>query len=116
MTSPAQPLVSIVISVYNGMPFIIQTIDSVRGQTYPHWELIICDNASTDDTVPSLERYMVEKADPRIRLLHQQHISVAQDWNRSLEHARGDFVKLMGCDDILLPTCLETQAKLLQKY
>jgi glycosyltransferase involved in cell wall biosynthesis len=116
MTSPSLPLVSVVISVYNGMPFILQTLDSVRRQTYPHWELIICDNASTDDTVASLERYMREKEDSRIRLLHQKHISVAQDWNRSLEHAQGEYVKLLGCDDILLPTCLETQVKLLQEH
>jgi glycosyltransferase involved in cell wall biosynthesis len=98
MIDTNQPPVSIVIPIYNGMPFIVRTIDSVRSQTYPHWELILCDNVSKDDTVPALKRYL------------------GDNWNRSLTYARGDFVKLLPADDILLLNCLEIQARLLNEH
>jgi glycosyltransferase involved in cell wall biosynthesis len=106
---------SVVIPIYNGKRFLISTIESVRNQTYPDWDLILCDNGSTDGSVAMLEEYLEKIADSRIRLVHQEHISFAQDWNRTIGHASGDLIKVLPSDDILLPSCLETQVKLLRE-
>ncbi len=109
---PAQ--VSIVIPIYNGLPFIFQTIESVRHQTFSDWELILCDNASRDATVAKLRPYLAEIADARIRLItHDEHLGMGPNWNRSLAYAKGQFVKLLPSDDILLPNCLENQVRIL---
>lgn len=112
----ATPLVSIVIPVYNGMPFIVHTIESVRRQTYPHWELFICDDRSPDGTGAFLQQYLSENPDERIHLVNYDHrVPMTENWNRSLAYARGKFVKLLPQDDILLPQCIEIQQRILQE-
>lgn len=110
------PLVSIVIPVYNGMPFIVHTIESVRFQTYDNWELLICDNDSTDRTIDLVKQYLDEKPDQRIRVIsHQEHLSMARNWNRSLTYAQGELIKLLPSDDVLLPECIDIQVRLLRE-
>jgi len=110
-------LISLVIPVYNGLPYISQTIESVRQQTYPHWELLICDNASRDGTGAWVQEFLSEKQDPRMKLITDtQLLPMAENWNRALTYAKGDFIKILPADDILLPQCLELQLGILQKY
>jgi glycosyltransferase involved in cell wall biosynthesis len=118
MSAPvtASPLISVVVPVYNGMPFVLATIESVRAQTCADWELVICDNASTDNTAERIEQYLKEKPDPRIRLIrHTELLAMGANWNRSLPYAAGQFIKLLPADDILLPDCLETQQRILKE-
>ncbi len=111
------PLVSIVIPVYNGMPFIGRTIASVRQQTYSDWELLICDNRSGDGTVDFVRQHLAENPDDRIRLItHDQLLPMAENWNRSVKYARGDSIKVLPSDDILLPSCIEIQQRVLQDH
>jgi glycosyltransferase involved in cell wall biosynthesis len=110
------PIVSIIIPVYNGMPFIDEAIESVRRQSYPHWELVICDNSSTDGTVAHLCQKFEAYGDKRLRLMtHADHVAMVPNWNRSLQYARHGLVKMLPSDDILLPECLELQVRLLQE-
>ena len=53
---PRVPQVSVLMTVYNGMPYLVEAVDSVRRQTLDDWELIIVDDGSTDDTAPWLDR------------------------------------------------------------
>jgi glycosyltransferase involved in cell wall biosynthesis len=111
------PLVSIIIPAHNGMPLIVDTIESVRRQTYPHWELFICDDTSIDGTVAGVQQHLNEKPDPRIRLIiYKNRVSMTENWNRSLTYAQGDFIKLLPQDDLLHPQCLEIQQRLLQEH
>jgi O-antigen biosynthesis protein len=96
------PLISVVMPVYNPKPkWLIAAIESVRRQIYPHWELCIADDASSDAAIrPILERYA--KEDPRIRVVFRErngHISAAS--NSALELARGEWVALLDHDDLL---------------
>lgn len=97
-----RPLISCVMPVYNASPaWLAGAIDSVRGQLYPHWELCIADDASTDPAIrPLLEQYARE--DERIKVVFRQkngHISAAS--NSALALASGAWIALLDHDDLL---------------
>jgi glycosyltransferase involved in cell wall biosynthesis len=96
------PLISIVMPTYDTEPqWLIEAIDSVQSQIYPHWELCIADDASTRGELrPILEHYARE--DPRIKVTFRAengHISAAS--NSALELVTGEWVALLDHDDIL---------------
>ncbi|CAD6542215.1 glycosyltransferase family 2 protein [Paraburkholderia sabiae] len=108
----AAPRISLVMPTYNADPvWLAEAIDSVRNQVYPHWELCIADDASTNQNVrPLLERYMQE--DSRIRVVFRDkngHISAAS--NSALELVTSDWVGLLDHDDLLAPHALYCVAK-----
>ena len=107
-----EPAISVCIPTYNAAPWIAATIDSVLAQTRGDFELVILDDCSADDTLGIVRRY----DDPRIRLLvHERNMGAEAAWNRLLQEARGRFVKLLCCDDLIYPTCLERQAAILER-
>jgi GT2 family glycosyltransferase len=108
----APPRISVVMPTYNADPkWLAEAIDSVRNQVYPHWELCIADDASTNPNVrPLLERYMRE--DARIRVAFREkngHISAAS--NSALELVTSDWVGLLDHDDLLPQHALFCVAK-----
>ncbi len=105
------PVVSVLMPVYNAEPrWLERAIASVRGQTYPHWELCIADDASSDPRVrPLLERFRREEA--RIKVVFRDrngHISAAT--NSALALATGDYAALFDQDDELAPHALSCVA------
>jgi glycosyltransferase involved in cell wall biosynthesis len=111
---PNEPLVSIVIPVLNGAQFIQETLASVIDQSYEHLELIVADDASTDTT-----RELVEAiGDSRIRLLSppEQRLGLHANWERGVAAARGELVKIVCHDDVLLPGCLAAQVRLMEAH
>jgi O-antigen biosynthesis protein len=97
-----KPLISVVMPVYNPPPaWLDAAIESVRRQIYPHWQLCIADDASTDAAIrPLLERHAAE--DGRIAVVFRErngHISAAS--NSALALARGEWVALLDHDDLL---------------
>lgn len=99
---PAKPLISVVMPVYNTPETLLrEAIDSVLGQIYPHWELCIADDASTEGHVRSiLEDYA--RRDTRIKVVFRErngHISEAT--NSAFALASGDWVALLDHDDLL---------------
>ncbi|HEY8507272.1 MAG TPA: glycosyltransferase [Steroidobacteraceae bacterium] len=109
-----KPLVTVGLPVYNGARFLRQALDSILGQTYDHLEVIISDNASTDDTVRICEEYVAR--DPRVRLVrHPQNIGAARNWNSLIPLARGEFFKWASSNDYIAPTMIEECLEALQK-
>lgn len=105
------PLVSVVLCSYNQAEYIAEAVDSVVSQTYPHWELVVVDNGSTDDTRERLLRY---QADARIKLLlNVENAPVTRRLNEGIAASRGEFVSLLYSDDYYLPRKLERQVALL---
>lgn len=104
-----QPLVSILYPVYNVEPYVDDAIRSVLAQSVPNWELIACDDASTDRTLEKLRQYSI--VDARVRVIENaQNVGMTRNWNRALASARGEFVVKLDGDDCYLP---ETLARLL---
>ena len=93
-----EPLVSIVVPLYNKAAYVGRALDSIRAQSWRRWECIVVDDGSTDG---SPERVPTE--DERFRLFHQQNRGPAVARNRGMAAARGDFVAFLDADDEFLP-------------
>lgn len=101
------PAISICIPAFNAAPWIGATVESVLAQSRHDFELLVLDDASQDETLSLVRRYR----DPRIRVLaHDTNKGAAATWNHLLREAAGQYVKLLCCDDLLYPSCLERQA------
>ena len=93
------PRLSIGLPVYNGEDFLAESLDSLLGQTYEDFELIISDNASTDGTADICRRY--EKQDSRIRYIRQpRNLGCAPNHNVLVQYARGELFKWASHDDL----------------
>jgi glycosyltransferase involved in cell wall biosynthesis len=103
------PDVSVVLPVYNCARYVGHAIDSILGQTFEDFELIVIDDGSTDDTPSILRRY----ADPRMRVITQPNAGVAASANRGIAAARGRYVARMDADDLSLPERLARQVRYL---
>src|SRR5688572_20083702 len=92
---------SVLLPTRNGGPYLENCIHSILGQGYDDLELIISDNANTDKTPEIIAQYA---ADPRVKILRlEEPISVTDNWNNALFSASGDYIMMMGDDDLLLP-------------
>jgi hypothetical protein len=108
---PARPLVSVVIPAYNVSRYVEATLRSLREQTLGDFEIIVVDDASTDDTAAVVERW----ADPRLRLLrHVKNQGVAVARNTAFDHIRGRYVALIDPDDVAFPDRFEKQVRVLE--
>ena len=104
------PKLTVGLPVYNGQNYLAESIEALLGQSYEDFELIISDNASTDDTADICHHY--EKEDSRIRYFRQEHnIGGAPNHNFLVEQARGELFKWASHDDLygrdLLARCVD---------
>lgn len=100
------PLVTIGVPVFNGERFIARTLDSLLNQTVMDFEIIISDNALTDDTQSICEDYA--RRDRRIRYIRQSdNFGAASNWNFLVHEARGKFFKWSSSSDYCSPVMLE---------
>jgi teichuronic acid biosynthesis glycosyltransferase TuaG len=101
-------LVSIITPAYNAARFVDETARSVIAQTYPHWEMLIVDDCSKDDTRAHLERLAAQ--DARIKPIFQQkNGGPARARNAALRAARGAYLAYLDADDLWLPEKLASQ-------
>lgn len=99
--------VSIVVPTYNNGPHVGATIESILGQTYGDFELVISDHSSDDATWGIVQEY---SSDPRVALHRVDRGGGAErNWNHATGLATGQLLKLVCGDDVLDPTCLERQ-------
>ncbi len=100
--------VSILIPTYNGAAFIKNTLQSIFNQTYPHYEIIICDDASTDETIKIIESI----SNPKIRVYrHSTNLGYPGNLERGRQYCRLPYLYLVGQDDILSRNALELTIK-----
>ena len=110
MNSKSEPLVTVLIPVYN-RPNVVKTIDSIVNQTYSNLEILIVDNASTDNTVEAIKKIK----DLRIRLLvNEQNLGQTYSLNRGLREATGKYIARIDSDDIALPRRIEKQVEFME--
>jgi glycosyltransferase involved in cell wall biosynthesis len=105
--------VSVCIPTYNSGRFLRETIDSALAQSYADFELVVCDNTSTDET----EELCRSIADPRFRYERfEEHVGQAANWNRCLELARGELIILLHGDDLLVPDYLTKAVAVFEQH
>ncbi|HEX4667113.1 MAG TPA: glycosyltransferase [Chthoniobacterales bacterium] len=113
-----EPLVSVITIFLNGDRFITEAIESVRAQTYSHWELLLVDDGSTDRATNIAQDFAARCPD-RIRYLeHAGHANrgMSASRNLGLRHARGEFISYLDADDVWRPDKLADQSRLLRAH
>ena len=103
------PLVSVITPCYNAESFIAETIKSVINQTYTNWEMLICDDCSTDNSAKIIKSFC--QRDDRIKYLKTDCNTGGPSIPRNvaISNSKGDYLAFLDADDIWLPTKLAVQ-------
>jgi glycosyltransferase involved in cell wall biosynthesis len=111
--SDRYPKVSIILPTHNRSGFILETIASVRSQTYRNWELLVIDDDSQDNTVS-----LIENIDDERVQLHKtpKRLGIAGSRNEGLNRASGELVAFIDSDDLWAETKLEKQVSIMGQY
>lgn len=108
-----EPKVTVLTTVYNGLPYLKEAIESTLKQTYSNFEFLMIDDASTDGSWECILSY----TDPRVRVVRNQHnIGQVASLNKGLQLARGEFIARLDQDDVNLPDRLKEQLEFLEKH
>jgi glycosyltransferase involved in cell wall biosynthesis len=106
-----QPLISVILPVYNGEKYLKAAIDSVLKQTFSNFEFIIINDGSKDNS----EKICTSYSDSRIRYFSFENSGLAKTLNKGIGLAQGDYIARQDQDDISLPQRLELQMKFMEK-
>ncbi|XGV98383.1 MAG: CHAT domain-containing protein [Leptolyngbya sp. BL-A-14] len=109
----SRELVSLVITAYNREQFLGAAIESVLAQTYPHFELLVWDDGSTDRSIEIARDYA--SRDARIRIIAASHQGRVRSLQKAIDHTQGTYIAWVDSDDYLAPTALEKTVAILQK-
>lgn len=108
-------LVSVVLPSHNGIRYLDEAVESWRSQSYPHWELVIVDDASTDDTAACAARWC--ERDPRIQLVgHGTRRGLSAALNAGFAAARGEYLTWTSDDNVARPHTLAAMAAFLDEH
>jgi glycosyltransferase involved in cell wall biosynthesis len=111
MPDKNNPLVSVIIPVFNGTNYLREAVDTVLSQTYTNYEIIVVDDGSTDGTWEIIQSY-----EARIRGIHKENGGVASALNQGIREAKGDYIAWLSHDDLFLPEKLERQVNFLREF
>jgi glycosyltransferase involved in cell wall biosynthesis len=114
MTRDSASVVSVVVPVYNALPYLDEAIESLVGQTYPHLEIVTVDDGSDDGSAEALARW--EAADSRIRVVTQAHGGFVRALRKGTETAIGAYVARLDADDFSFPERIERQVEFLDRH
>lgn len=103
------PKVSVIVTAYNIMAYLPETVNSVLQQTYTDFEIIVINDGSTDNIV----QWAQQVRDPRVRLVSQPNMGLSEACNTGIRHVRGEYVAFMDGDDLWESTKLAKQVAIL---
>ncbi|MFO1062741.1 MAG: glycosyltransferase [Pirellulales bacterium] len=109
-----EPLVSIVMPVYNADRFLVEALASMQAQTFKDWELICVNDGCTDDSGRILNWFA--SIEPRMRLINQNNRGLVGALNRGVEAVHGSLIARMDADDIAVPDRFEKQVAFLREH
>jgi hypothetical protein len=110
----SNPMVSVLMPVYNGERYVAQAVESILAQTFTNFEFIIIDDGSTDASGSILQSFA--DRDDRICLIRRDNKGLIKTLNEMLKLAKGEFLARMDADDISTPTRLERQIEFLTHH
>ena len=113
-----QSLISVIIIFLNARWYIQEAIQSVYDQTYPHWELVLVDDGSTDGS-SEVAKSLADQSSGRIRYVdHPGHRNLGMSASRNIgiDNAKGELIALLDADDVWVPRKLDQQIAILKKY
>jgi len=108
------PIVSVNIPIYNCASYLKETIESILNQTFQDFELIMCNDGSTDNSLEIAQSFAAN--DSRIMVITRENLGIVATRNELLEHSRGKFIAVLDCDDVALPHRLALQVKYLEEH
>ena len=109
-----QPLVSIIVVTYNSSKYVLETLESVRKQTYQNIELIITDDCSLDNTLEICNEWVERNKKRFVRtniITVEKNTGIPSNCNRGVKNSDGQWIKLIAGDDMLFNTCIEDNLK-----
>ncbi len=110
------PKISIIMGIYNCASTLDEAIASILAQTYADWQMIMCDDGSSDDTYAVAERYVKRYPDRFVLLKNEQNMGLNYTLNHCLSAAAGEYIARMDGDDISKPTRFEKQVAFLDNH
>ena len=113
------PLVSAVIITYNSAKYVIETLDSIKAQTYQNIELIVSDDCSTDETTILVKEWLEKNGNRFVRVClieSPENTGIAPNGNRGYKAAQGEWIKAQAGDDLLLPDCIQMNVEFVAQY
>lgn len=114
MEEHKNPLISIIVPVYQVKPYIGECVESLLTQTYANLEILLVDDGSTDGSGEICDEYA--RRDDRIRVIHQTNQGLSAARNTGLDQAAGEYVAFVDSDDVVLSNFIETLYVLLCRY
>ncbi len=108
------PKISVLMGIFNCAETLPDAIDSILDQTYPDWELILCDDGSADDTYSVAERYREQYPEKIILLKNPRNLGLNHTLNHCLQYATGSYIARMDGDDLSLPQRFEKEIHFLE--
>lgn len=110
-----QPLVSVLCLCYNQAQFIRESLDSIKVQSYSNFEIIICDDASKDNSVEIVEGWLRENPELNTQFIkHAKNEGICKSLNDIFSHSSGKYIQILALDDIILPDKLERHVEILE--
>ena len=107
-------MISVIMGIYNNESTLKEAMDSIVGQTYTDWELIMCDDGSVDNTYEIAKEFIKLHPDNKFKLIkHTKNMGLNQTLNDCLKEAEGEYIARMDGDDISLPNRFEEEIKFL---
>lgn len=100
-----EPIISVIVPIYNVEPYLEKCVDSIRNQTYASLEILLVDDGSPDGCPALCDR--LAEADPRIRVIHKENGGLSSARNAGLDAAAGQFAAFVDSDDSIAPDMLE---------
>ncbi len=109
-----EPLISIIVPVYNTEEYLTLALSSLCSQTYKNIEIICVDDGSTDNSLKILEKFRA--FDSRIKIIKQKHQGVSVARNKGLDKVTGKYIAFVDSDDYVKPEMFEVLYKTIKKY